>query len=48
MRFYLLWHRRCHGSPEVAWLRQCIAKVAAMLQASLTAGAAPAPDPIHP
>lgn len=48
MRFYLLWHRRCHGSPEVAWLRQCIAKVAAMLQASLTADAAPAPDPIHP
>ncbi|WP_322995822.1 LysR family transcriptional regulator [Castellaniella sp.] len=35
MRFYLLWHRRCHGAPEVIWLRQCIVRVAAMLQASL-------------
>ena len=26
---------RCHGAPEVVWLRQSIAKVAAMLQASL-------------
>ncbi len=34
MRFYLLWHRRSHGSPEAAWLRQCINRVAAMLQAS--------------
>ncbi|MDY0309318.1 MAG: LysR family transcriptional regulator [Castellaniella sp.] len=36
MRFYLLWHRRSHSAPEVVWLRQCIAKVAAMLQASLS------------
>lgn len=36
MRFYLLWHRRCHTAPEVVWLRKCISKVAAMLQASLT------------
>lgn len=35
MRFYLLWHKRCHGSPEVIWLRKCITKVATMLQASL-------------
>src|SRR5690606_14001761 len=35
MRFYLLCHRRCHGAPEVVGLRQSIAKVAAMLQASL-------------
>lgn len=35
MRFYLLWHRRCHGAAEVIWLRQCIVRVAAMLQASL-------------
>lgn len=34
MRFYLLWHRRCHGAPEVTWLRHCITRVAAMLQAS--------------
>ncbi|MFT0532128.1 LysR family transcriptional regulator [Castellaniella hirudinis] len=37
MRFYLLWHRRCHGATEVIWLRQCIVRVAAMLQASLGA-----------
>ncbi len=35
MRFYLLWHRRCHGAAEVIWLRQCIVRVASMLQASL-------------
>lgn len=35
MRFYLLWHERCHGAQEVIWLRQCITKVATMLGASL-------------
>lgn len=35
MRFYMLWHRRSRGAPEVTWLRQCISRVAAMLQASL-------------
>ena len=35
MRFYQLWHRRCHIAPEVVWLRKCISKVAAMLRASL-------------
>jgi DNA-binding transcriptional LysR family regulator len=48
MRFYLLWHRRCHGSPEVIWLRHCIAKVAAMLQASLSASTPLEPDNIQP
>lgn len=37
MRFYLLWHHRCHGAAEVIWLRQCIVRVASMLQASLQA-----------
>jgi len=45
MRFYLLWHRRCHGSPEVIWLRQCITKVAAMLQASLSTDVPTGPAP---
>ncbi|CAM5182345.1 DNA-binding transcriptional LysR family regulator OS=Castellaniella defragrans OX=75697 GN=HNR28_002263 PE=3 SV=1 [Castellaniella defragrans] len=48
MRFYLLWHRRCHGSPEVVWLRQCIAKVAAMLQASLSTSTPIEPDNVQP
>ncbi|HEX7385927.1 MAG TPA: LysR family transcriptional regulator [Castellaniella sp.] len=48
MRFYLLWHRRCHSSPEVVWLRQCIAKVAAMLQASLLTNPPTEPDNIQP
>ncbi len=36
MRFYMLWHRRSHGAPEIIWLRRCITRVAAMLQASLS------------
>lgn len=35
MRFYLLWHKRCHSSSEVIWLRKCIGKVATMLKANL-------------
>lgn len=35
MRFYLLWHARSQRAPEVAWLRKCISKVAAMLSASI-------------
>lgn len=32
MRFYLLWHRRAHHAPESTWLRQCITRVANMLE----------------
>jgi DNA-binding transcriptional LysR family regulator len=44
MRFYLLWHRRCHGAAEVIWLRQCIVRVASMLQASLGAQGSATPS----
>ncbi len=43
MRFYLLWHRRTHGSAEAIWLRQCINRVAGMLQASQSASLQPSP-----
>lgn len=28
MRFYMLWHERCHSSPEIIWLRRLIGDVA--------------------
>jgi hypothetical protein len=31
MRFYQLWHERCHAAPDVMWLRRMIAEVAADL-----------------
>jgi DNA-binding transcriptional LysR family regulator len=31
MRFYQLWHERCHAAPDVMWMRRMIAEVAADL-----------------
>ena len=31
MRFYQLWHERCHAAPDVLWLRRQIAEVGAEL-----------------
>ncbi|MCY1529290.1 hypothetical protein D9M68_644240 [compost metagenome] len=31
MRFYQLWHERCHAAPDIMWIRRMIAEVAADL-----------------
>jgi DNA-binding transcriptional LysR family regulator len=31
MRFYQLWHERCHAAPDVMWMRRMIAEVAGEL-----------------
>ena len=31
MRFYQLWHERCHAAPDVVWMRRMIAEVAGEL-----------------